>query len=94
MAEKVKVGYSAVKMADAIGIVASFHNTKTKEETLLSEFSWACQYNTKLFDDLKRKCRAQLENVVYYQGNVHYFICTPKTTESAGGGGPSSPFPG
>ena len=77
-ADKIELEYQNIKMSDAIGMVASFENNKTREEILLKEFSWACQYNTGLFDDLKRVCRAKLENVVYYQGKVHYFICTPK----------------
>lgn len=66
------------KEGKAIGIVANFQNTSTKEERDLRQFSWARQFNTKLFAELKEKVGADLENIVYYKGDEnHYMIMTP-----------------
>ena len=74
-----RLGFTSKVMAtsSALGLVAHFRNRKTAQERNLEEFSWASQYNKRLFDQL-RALGADLENVVYYQGETHYFIMTPK----------------
>ena len=49
-----------------MGLVAHWKNTKSQQERRLEEFSWACQYNQKLFAQLAA-LGCDLENVVYYQ---------------------------
>eukprot|EP00049_Salpingoeca_infusionum_P004427 m.79151 g.79151 ORF g.79151 m.79151 type:complete len:1531 (-) comp12559_c2_seq1:1806-6398(-) len=74
-----RLGFETTVMAtsQALGLVAHWENNKTPEERHLEEFSWASQYNQPLFDQL-RGLGADLENVVYYQGETHYFVMTPK----------------
>ena len=48
-----------------------------REENQVSEFSWSLQFNHQLFADL-RKRGIDLENIVYYRGETHYFVLTPK----------------
>ncbi len=62
------MGFESKVMAttSALGLVAHFANHRTQAERDLEEFSWAAQYNKKLFDDLSA-LGADLENVVYYQ---------------------------
>ena len=74
-----RLGFESKVMAtsSALGLVAHFRNRRTAQERNLEEFSWASQYNKGLFEQL-RALGADLENVVYYQGETHYFIMTPK----------------
>ncbi|KAF0689399.1 Aste57867_19161 [Aphanomyces stellatus] len=62
----------------AVGAVAIVPNLLTKAERLLPQFSWAYQYNQELFGRLKRELGVDVENVVYYRGEVHYVVMTPK----------------
>lgn len=65
-----------VSTSTAIGLVANFVNTHTPAERTLEEFSWAAQYNRALFGKL-HDVGVDLENVVYYQDETHYFVMTP-----------------
>jgi len=66
------------KDGKAIGVVANFVNARSKEERNLRQFSWARQFNAPLFNDIKKKYSADLENVVYYSSEAtHYMIFTP-----------------
>ncbi|CAJ1455228.1 unnamed protein product [Effrenium voratum] len=66
------------KEGQAIGVVANFVNGRTRAERELRQFSWARQFNTVLFRNLKEKVGADLENIVYYRGDEsHYMIMTP-----------------
>mmetsp|Transcript_6605 Transcript_6605/g.14372 ORF Transcript_6605/g.14372 Transcript_6605/m.14372 type:complete len:1049 (+) Transcript_6605:90-3236(+) len=69
--------FKVAKMSEAVGLVVNFVHSGSREERLLKEFSWARQFNAELFDTLAGK-GADLENVVYYQGETHYFVMTPK----------------
>jgi hypothetical protein len=62
---------------DAMGMVCHFENTGTAAERELNEFSWASQFNTELFGRLE-DAGLPMENCVYYQGDTHYFVLTPK----------------
>lgn len=58
----------------AIGITANFVRHKNKEEDSVSEIQGvAYVYRQDYFDDLERKTKIQLENIVYYKGDTHYF---------------------
>eukprot|EP00931_Biecheleriopsis_adriatica_P064399 TRINITY_DN3918_c0_g1_i1.p1 TRINITY_DN3918_c0_g1~~TRINITY_DN3918_c0_g1_i1.p1 ORF type:complete len:955 (+),score=145.48 TRINITY_DN3918_c0_g1_i1:303-2867(+) len=62
----------------AIGVVANFVNSRDPKEMALRQFSWARQFNQPLFQKLEERTRINLENVVYYKGQVqHYVVMTP-----------------
>eukprot|EP00441_Pelagodinium_beii_P043707 CAMPEP_0197636834 /NCGR_PEP_ID=MMETSP1338-20131121/12229_1 /TAXON_ID=43686 ORGANISM="Pelagodinium beii, Strain RCC1491" /NCGR_SAMPLE_ID=MMETSP1338 /ASSEMBLY_ACC=CAM_ASM_000754 /LENGTH=758 /DNA_ID=CAMNT_0043209147 /DNA_START=22 /DNA_END=2298 /DNA_ORIENTATION=- len=62
----------------AIGVVANFVNHREAGEMALRQFSWARQFNVKLFQDLEDDTHINLENVVYYKGQAqHYMVMTP-----------------
>ena len=57
-----------------------FKNKGTIDEMTLEEQSGiARQFNAKMFDSLKESTMAELENVVYYRGETHYWVMTPTT---------------
>ncbi|KAL6054010.1 NADPH:sulfur oxidoreductase [Balamuthia mandrillaris] len=63
----------------AIGITANFKNTQTKEERRIREFGLLAVYNQGFFNELKQNYNIELENLVYYRGETHYFVMTAKT---------------
>jgi len=66
--------------AEAIGITANFVNGKTKAETEIDEFGVLAVYNQGYFNELKNNHSIELENLVYYRGETHYFVMTAKRT--------------
>eukprot|EP00397_Hematodinium_sp_SG-2012_P001628 GEMP01001632.1.p1 GENE.GEMP01001632.1~~GEMP01001632.1.p1 ORF type:complete len:1090 (+),score=221.68 GEMP01001632.1:901-4170(+) len=71
--------YIKVEMANATGLVANFVNAGTNAPR---QFSMARQYFVPTFKQLEDESGAQLENIVYYRGNLtHYFVmtCTKKS---------------
>ncbi|OQS02772.1 hypothetical protein THRCLA_04888 [Thraustotheca clavata] len=68
---------SAFSPSPAYGVLGWVRNTRTKEENQVSEFSWGYQYNQKMFGELRDQ-GLDLENAVYYRGEVHYVVMTPK----------------
>ncbi|KAL6065911.1 [F-actin]-monooxygenase mical1 [Balamuthia mandrillaris] len=62
----------------AIGITANFENKQTKEENNLREFGLLAVYNQGFFKALNEKYSIDLENLVYYRGETHYFVMTVK----------------
>jgi len=62
----------------AIGITCNFVNTKTKPEQDIREFGILAIYDQKFFKELKDKYEIELENLVYYRGETHYFVMTAK----------------
>ncbi|EQC41925.1 hypothetical protein SDRG_00780 [Saprolegnia diclina VS20] len=67
----------AFSPSPAYGVLGYVANTRTREESQVSEFSWGYQYNQKMFGELKER-GLDLENAVYYRGEVHYVVMTPK----------------
>ncbi|OQR98175.1 MICAL-like protein [Achlya hypogyna] len=67
----------AFSPSPAYGVLGWVPNTRTKEESQVTEFSWGYQYNQKMFGEL-RELGLDLENAVYYRGEVHYVVMTPK----------------
>jgi len=63
--------------ARAIGITCNFENTNTKEESNLDEFGVMSIYNQGFFADLAKK-GIELENLVFYKDETHYFVMTAK----------------
>lgn len=60
----------------AIGITANFVNTHTSAENQIKEFGILRVYNQQFFNDLNSKYGIDLENLVYYRGETHYFVMT------------------
>ena len=63
----------------ALAITANFVNHRTKEEAAVQEISGvAFIFNQKFFKDLYDDTGIDLENIVYYKDDTHYFIMTAK----------------
>ena len=63
----------------AIAITANFINRNTNAEACVEEISGvAFIFNQKFFLDLKEKTGIDLENIVYYKDDTHYFVMTAK----------------
>ncbi|XP_078000578.1 uncharacterized protein LOC144453173 [Glandiceps talaboti] len=63
----------------AIAITANFINRHTLAETRVEEISGVAYiFNQKFFQDLKANTRIDLENIVYYKDETHYFVMTAK----------------
>ena len=63
----------------AIAVTANFINRNTQYEACVEEISGvAFIFNQKFFLDLKYKTGIDLENIVYYKGDTHYFVMTAK----------------
>ncbi|XP_072385073.1 uncharacterized protein Mical isoform X3 [Diabrotica undecimpunctata] len=63
----------------AIAITANFINKKTEAEARVEEISGvAFIFNQKFFKDLQEATRIDLENIVYYKDDTHYFVMTAK----------------
>uniref|UniRef100_A0A8C2M4U6 Molecule interacting with CasL protein 1 n=1 Tax=Cricetulus griseus TaxID=10029 RepID=A0A8C2M4U6_CRIGR len=63
----------------AIGITVNFVNGRTVEETQVPEISGVARiYNQKFFQSLLKATGIDLENIVYYKDDTHYFVMTAK----------------
>ncbi|XP_055981424.1 F-actin-monooxygenase MICAL1-like [Sorex fumeus] len=63
----------------AIGITANFVNRRTVEETQVSEMNGMAKiYNQNFFQSLFKTTGIDLENIVYYKDDTHYFMMTAK----------------
>uniref|UniRef100_A0A8C9TSC2 Molecule interacting with CasL protein 1 n=1 Tax=Scleropages formosus TaxID=113540 RepID=A0A8C9TSC2_SCLFO len=63
----------------AIGITANFINHHTATEAQVAEISGVARiYNQKFFQDLHTETGIDLENIVYYKDDTHYFVMTAK----------------
>uniref|UniRef100_A0A667YIY5 Molecule interacting with CasL protein 1 n=1 Tax=Myripristis murdjan TaxID=586833 RepID=A0A667YIY5_9TELE len=63
----------------AIGITANFINRHTAAEAQVAEISGVARiYNQKFFQDLLTATGIDLENIVYYKDDTHYFVMTAK----------------
>lgn len=63
----------------AIGITANFVNRHTAAEAQVAEISGVARiYNQKFFQDLLTETGIDLENIVYYKDDTHYFVMTAK----------------
>ncbi|XP_074490195.1 F-actin-monooxygenase mical2b isoform X2 [Sebastes fasciatus] len=63
----------------AIAITANFVNRNTTAEARVEEISGvAFIFNQKFFLELREETGIDLENIVYYRDNTHYFVMTAK----------------
>ncbi|XP_052868235.1 F-actin-monooxygenase Mical [Anopheles cruzii] len=61
----------------AIAITANFINKKTEAEAMVEEISGvAFIFNQSFFKELSEKTGIDLENIVYYKDETHYFVMT------------------
>ncbi|XP_072910101.1 F-actin-monooxygenase mical1-like isoform X2 [Hemitrygon akajei] len=63
----------------AIGITANFVNNHSTAEVKVQEISGvAYLYNQKFFQQLYKETGIDLENIVYYKDDTHYFVMTAR----------------
>ncbi|XP_076025329.1 protein-methionine sulfoxide oxidase mical3b-like [Genypterus blacodes] len=63
----------------AIGITANFQNRNTTAEAKVEEISGvAFIFNQRFFQELRQDTGIDLENIVYYKDDTHYFVMTAK----------------
>ncbi|KAM4759937.1 F-actin-monooxygenase MICAL1 isoform 3-T6 [Cyanocitta cristata] len=63
----------------AIGITTNFINRHSRAEVEVAEISGVARiYNQKFFQNLYNKTGIDLENIVYYKDDTHYFVMTAK----------------
>jgi hypothetical protein len=63
----------------AIAVTANFINRHTEAEARVEEISGvAFIFNQKFFKDLYEATGIDLENIVYYKDETHYFVMTAK----------------
>lgn len=63
----------------AIAITANFINNKTEAENAVNEISGVSRiYKPMFFNNLYSTTGIDLENIVYYKDETHYFIMTAK----------------
>uniref|UniRef100_A0A8D0A4V4 Molecule interacting with CasL protein 1 n=1 Tax=Sander lucioperca TaxID=283035 RepID=A0A8D0A4V4_SANLU len=63
----------------AIGITTNFINRHTAAEAQVAEISGVARiYNQKFFQELLTETDIDLENIVYYKDDTHYFVMTAK----------------
>lgn len=63
----------------ALAITANYVNSFTKQESSVPEISGvAYVYKQNFFNDLAEKFGIELENIVYYKDETHYFVMTAK----------------
>ncbi|XP_069797581.1 F-actin-monooxygenase mical1-like isoform X3 [Narcine bancroftii] len=63
----------------AIGITANFVNNHSTAEAKVQEISGvAYLYNQKFFQQLYKETGIDLENIVYYKDDTHYFVMTAR----------------
>ncbi|XP_023206214.1 protein-methionine sulfoxide oxidase mical3a-like isoform X3 [Xiphophorus maculatus] len=63
----------------AIAITANFKNKNTSAEAKVEEISGvAFIFNQRFFQELRQETGIDLENIVYYKDDTHYFVMTAK----------------
>ncbi|XP_035003966.2 protein-methionine sulfoxide oxidase mical3b isoform X1 [Hippoglossus stenolepis] len=63
----------------AIAITANFKNRNTSAEAKVEELSGvAFIFNQRFFQELRQETGIDLENIVYYKDDTHYFVMTAK----------------
>lgn len=61
----------------ALGITANYVNRRTEEEARCAEISGVSKiYRQQWFKDLQNATHIELENLVYYRDETHYFVMT------------------
>ncbi|EGZ17859.1 hypothetical protein PHYSODRAFT_545333 [Phytophthora sojae] len=77
LAEPAGINRFVYSSKEELGIVCYFPNLGTSDESKAKEFSWTTQRKHPMLDKL-REIGFDMENVVYYRGEMHYIVMTPK----------------
>ncbi|KAG6602744.1 MICAL-like protein [Phytophthora cinnamomi] len=77
LAEPAGINRFVYSNKEALGIVCYFPNLGTSDEVKAKEFSWTTFRHHPMLDKL-REIGFDMENVVYYRGEMHYIVMTPK----------------
>ncbi|KAG7376922.1 hypothetical protein PHYPSEUDO_012543 [Phytophthora pseudosyringae] len=77
LAEPAGINRFVFSQNESLGIVCYFPNLETVEETKVKEFSWTAQLKHHMLDRM-REVGIDLENIVYFRGEMHYLVMTPK----------------
>jgi hypothetical protein len=77
------------KQLDEFGLLSIYNQVQTPIHTNLGHGS-LCSFHSscvlrgqQFFNELKAKSDIELENLVYYRNETHYFVMTAKRTRSA-----------
>ena len=63
----------------ALGITVNFVNNHTQQEVATPEISGVASiYKPDFFKNLRQSLGIELENIVYYKDDTHYFVMTAK----------------
>ncbi|XP_049617459.1 protein-methionine sulfoxide oxidase mical3b isoform X2 [Syngnathus scovelli] len=63
----------------AIAVTANFKNRNTRAEARVQEIGGVASiFNQRFFQDLRQQTGVDLENLVYYKDDTHYFVMTAK----------------
>ncbi|KAL4107014.1 hypothetical protein PRIC1_005049 [Phytophthora ramorum] len=77
LAEPAGINRFVFSNKESLGIVCYFPNLETAEETKVKEFSWTSQLKHHMLHKM-REVGIDLENIVYFRGEMHYMVMTPK----------------
>jgi F-actin monooxygenase len=72
-------GFNYKEFRGRLAITANFFNYYSDEEASVQEHSGiASIFDQKFFLDLRHETKIDLENIVYYKDDMHYFVMTAK----------------
>jgi hypothetical protein len=77
LAEPAAINRFVFSQKESLGIVCYFPNLETTEEMKVKEFSWTTQLKHQMLNKL-RDVGIDLDNIVYFRGEMHYLVMTPK----------------
>ncbi|OWZ07400.1 hypothetical protein PHMEG_00020215 [Phytophthora megakarya] len=77
LAEPAGINRFVFSQKESLGIVCYFPNLETPEEMKVKEFSWTAQLKHHMLHRM-RDVGIDLENIVYFRGEMHYLVMTPK----------------
>ncbi|POM81163.1 Hypothetical protein PHPALM_905 [Phytophthora palmivora] len=77
LAEPAGLNRFVFSQKESLGIVCYFPNLETPEEMKVKEFSWTAQLKHHMLHKM-REIGVDLENIVYFRGEMHYLVMTPK----------------
>ncbi|KAF4132807.1 FAD binding domain [Phytophthora infestans] len=77
VAEPAGINRSVFSQKESLGIVCYFPNLETPEEMKVDEFSWTAQLKHRMLYKM-REVGIDLENIMYFRGEMHYLVMTPR----------------
>ena len=77
----------AFKAGEALGLTVNFVNKRSAPEMQLEETNRAKHFHQEWFAELaKATGGVEFENLIYFRGETHYIVCTPKKEGLVGAG--------